>query len=247
MTEMYDLEIQKKILDFISKNPGVHLSKIAEILSIKIPLIEQYLSYMEKTNLIDTIESEGFKKYYTHNIRKGSRDQRTIVTQGKIYTVIAKEPGIHLSRIAEICNMRTSLAEYHLLSMERQQLLTSVKQGGGYYKRYYIEDDSLGTEDKKILGLLRIETSLKIVLFLLKNPSFRHKDLLKNLNIASSTLSYHINKLVDNDIIEVASYGEEKGYSIKNKKKIIRLLRKYEMHQILGDFKDIWKDFNFWE
>ena len=167
--------------------------------------------------------------------------------QKKIYDLISKNPGLHLSKIAEMLNMRTSLAEYHLQKMEKNKLILSVKDGSGHYKRYYVEDSDIGTEDKRILALLRQEIPLRIVVYLLIKNKLRHKDLLKNLDIASSTLSFHINKLIKNGIIEINTYGDERGYTIRNKKKIIRLLIKYGLHLIVEDFKDVWQDLNIRE
>ena len=168
-------------------------------------------------------------------------------TRKKIYDLIIKNPGLHLSKIAEMLKMRTSLAEYHLIYLENNNLIHSVKDEGGYYRRFYVKEGDIGTEDKKIFSLLRQETPLKIIAFLLRNPKFRHRDMLKELHIASSTLSYHINKLVSKGIIEVITYGEDKGYRIVNKKKIIQLLLKYEFRTIVDDFKDVWDDLHYWK
>ena len=91
--------------------------------------------------------------------------------------------------------------------------------------------------------------TLKIVLFLVSNPNMRHKDILRNLDITSSTLSYHLNKLVDFGIIQVKPHGREKGYSLKNKEEIVKILKKYELqielHFAIDGFKDLWEDFDY--
>ena len=57
-------ETQKDICDIIAKNPGIHLSKIAELLNMKISVAEQYLLTLEKKETIISVESEGYKRYY---------------------------------------------------------------------------------------------------------------------------------------------------------------------------------------
>ena len=69
-----------------------------------------------------------------------------------------------------------------------------------------------------------------------------HKELAEHLNLAPSTLSYHLNKLVNEELIEVCRYGDEKGYVLKNRKKLITFLIRYEIHTVLDRFKDMWEN-----
>jgi predicted transcriptional regulator len=142
--------------------------------------------------------------------------------------------------------MRISLAEYHLLQMEKTNFIIAHKDNSGHYKRYYVGDSDIGAEDKKLLSLLRQEICLRIVVYLLLKNKLRHRDLLQNLDIASSTLSFHISKLTKNGIIEINTYGDDKGYSLRNKKKIFRILVEYGLHLLLEDFRDAWKDLSVW-
>jgi len=155
----------------------------------------------------------------------------------KIYDLIKNYPGLHLSKIAALLNMRLSLAEYHLFYLEKNKVIVSTKEAG--YTRYYIKN-KLGAEDKRILSILRQDTPMKIVLLLLNHGHLKHKDLLQNLDIAPSTLSYHLKKLVKRNIIEVQTYGDERGYTIINREKIIRLLVQFKPYNLVESFKDIW-------
>ena len=72
----------------------------------------------------------------------------------KIYDLISKNPGLHLSKLAELLNIRSSLAEYHLTYMEKHNLIFSVKKEGEYYRRYFLVDSDLGVRDKAIISNL---------------------------------------------------------------------------------------------
>ena len=160
-------------------------------------------------------------------------------TRREIFSLIKNHPGLHLSKISELLNMRVSLVEYHLLTMEKNEVISSIKETG--FKRYYIKDE-IGAQDKKVLSILRQEKPLKIILFLLKNPNSRHKEILQNFEMAPSTLSYYLKKIVKKGIISVDTYGDEKGYSVVNEKRITRVLILYKPYAVLDSFKDIWKD-----
>lgn len=244
MNEGNEVEIQRHICDIIAQHPGIHLSKIAELLKMNIIMVEQYLTQLERDGTITSVETEGYKRYYLEEKTTGIRDIRIKETRKTIYDLIVVNPGLHLSKIAEKLNMRLSLAEYHLQSMEKNHLITAVKDVG-YYKRYYIAGDEVGVEKRKIVSLLREEIPLKIVLYLLKHTNAKHKEILENFEITSSTLSYHLNKLVKHGVINVPTYGTEKGYSLRNKSEIIMLLKKYRLIPLAKSFSDIWDDLKF--
>jgi len=224
MSEFPELKIQRKIYEYIAKNPGVSLRKIADVLNFKISSIERYIFYMLEKGEILTSQNSGFAVNHGEEPRRP--DRRTQDTRQAICTIIKENPGLHLSKIAEMLNMRISLAEYHLLYLERENIILSIKEDRGYYKRFYLKDYDIGVQDKKILALLRHKSLLKITLILIKNPRLKHKELSKKLKVSPSTLSYHLNILLEYDIIDVFHYGKEKGYSLKNEKELIWIIRK---------------------
>ena len=236
-----ELGTQRKIYNLIAKSPGLHLSKIAEVLNIRISIAEYHLQQMEKDGIISSIVEKGYKRYYIEDFKVGIRDKRILKTRQKIYTLIANNPGLHLSKIADLLNIRISLAEYHLQYMEKDKLISIIREKG--YKRYYIEDSGVGSKDKKLLSLFRQETPLKIVLFLLKHPQSKHKEIADNLGLSTSTLSYHLNKLVRHGIVSEPVVGEVKGYNIINKKEISAILRRYQLQRLIEKFTETWDDF----
>jgi predicted transcriptional regulator len=163
-----------------------------------------------------------------------------IETRRNIYNLIVKNPGLHLSKIAQLLRIRLSLVEYHLRYLEKNNIIYGVSEAG--YKRYYIENVKIGVEEKRLLSLLRQETPLRVVLFLLKHPHSWHKDILKQVNVGPSTLSYHLNKLVKKGILVVSPKGEEKGYTVADEKLITGLLIRFKPYLVLESFKDVWVD-----
>lgn len=160
-------------------------------------------------------------------------------TRRKIHEVIAKNPGLHLSKIAEILQMRISHVEYHVNYLEKHELITVEKSTG--YIRFYIKG-AIGVQDKRYLSVLRQKTLLQIVFFLLKNETVQHKDILENIAVSPSTLSYHLNKLLKHGIVEVQRYGENKGYRLKNREEIITWLIQYKPFDLYEEFTNVWAD-----
>ena len=249
MTETNHLKTQNKIRDLIAKSPGLYLSKIAEMLNISVTEVELCLSEMVKKGELTLKQENGFTTYHIKRLHSTHEDRRTTETRKKIYDIVAKHPGLHLSKIAELIDMRPSHAEYHLVYLEKNNHIFGIREKG-YFKRFYVKGSEVGVDDKKLLSLLRQTTPLRIVILLLKsNKILQHKDIAKKLNLNPSTLSYHFKKLIDINIVDVSYYGKEKGYALKNKTMVKNILNKYniniEVHVAAEDFKDIWKDFNF--
>ena len=167
------------------------------------------------------------------------KDSSELQTRRKITDLISKNPGLHLSKIANLLNFRISLVEYHLSYLEKNGVIAGIKEKG--FKRYYTKGE-IGVEDKKLLSLLRQEIPLRIVIFLLKNPFSQHKDILENIDVAPSTLTYHIKKLMKIGIIDIKAYDAGKGYVIDDNKRIIKLIVRYKPYSVIESFKDVWVD-----
>lgn len=241
---MDEFEAKKRIYNIVSNNPGIYASKIAEILKIRLSEVESHLQYFVRRGQVIVKKDAGYDQYFPKEEKEGSRDKNTQEIRRNIYNIIKNTPGLHMTKIAELVNMKVSLAVYHLTYMEKNDEIVAVKEGG-YFKRYYIKDSEVGTSDRKILSLLRQKTLLRIISLLMKHPVLRHRELLDNFDMAPSTLSYHLEKLLKSDILEVQTFGEEKGYKLRNKRKILLLLLKYESDVQADEFKDAWDDLTY--
>jgi len=164
-------------------------------------------------------------------------------TQKKIFLLISNHPGLHLNKIAQLLSINRPLTIYHLRYLEKHGLIIQVKEKG--FTRCYVSG-KVGIEDKKKLSILRQEIPLKIVLFLLENPYSKHKEILEKFDIAKSTLSYHLKKLIKHGIINTSEEGDDKGYAIISEKEIIRFLIKYKPSRIALGLKDTWADFTIY-
>ena len=244
MNEILEPETRKKIYSLLSVHPGLTLSRLAERLHMKEPPTERCLYYMEQTGEVISLHKNGLTRYYLQKEKTGTRERRSHELRQNIVTLLLRNPGLNLTTIAEHMGMSAQLAEYHVLYLERNDLVVGIKEKGAYYKRYYVTSSEVGAREKKIVALLRQENILRIVLLLLKKPNVQHKQLAELLAITPSTLSYHMNRLELYNIVEVTTYGREKGYRIHNKKEMTSIIRRCVTDIITEGFKDIWSDLN---
>ena len=157
----------------------------------------------------------------------------------RIYQLVSKNPGVHARKIAMMLEIRGQLADYHLLYLERNNLISSVKEEG--YRRYYVAGKISLTERRRI-SILGHETPLRIVLFLLEHPNSRHKEIFQQFDIAKSTLTYYLNKLIKHEILSAMEDSGEKRYEVINAKEIVDLLIRYKPYSRIASMKDTFID-----
>ncbi|MBC7129338.1 MAG: winged helix-turn-helix transcriptional regulator [Thermoplasmatales archaeon] len=170
-------------------------------------------------------------------------DHLALETRKKIYELIASSPGLHKREISRKLNLSLSTVDYHLHYMERKNLV--VAKEDRRYRRYFVTEKT-SPQDSRIISLLRQETPRKILIFLLENPNAIHRDICESTGKAPSTVSFHIKKLVEADILEEISLGKEKGYNIKNKDRVIDVLITYRstfLDRAVDKFLDAWTSF----
>jgi len=245
MSQASEPSVHQRLLQLIQQNPGIGLAVLTTQTQLSADEVKRHLSVLESKGDIQVFHQSGVPQYYIRKRRRGRsgvRQRRSQEIRQQMYEVIEEQPGINLSGIAEHMQMSPQLAEYHLIQMEQKQQITGAKDEGGFYRRYYIKESKVGIHEKKIVALLHQEPLLRILLLLVKHKSLQHKELAQELQVHPSTLTYHINRLEEYDVIHVQPYGREKGYSLKDRKGITRILRRYYYSGIADRFDQLWVD-----
>ena len=242
MGEFLDQQIQRRILALLLQHSGLHLSKIAELLNKPITVVDSYLQDLEKKNIVTSVMKDGYKRYYCEKNAGKDSDNILWAARQQIYDLILKNPGLHQAKIAHLLSMRKSLAEYHLNFLENDGTVFSFYEVG--YKRYYAVESGVPPEDQRIFSMVRQEIPFRIVTLLLHRPLLQHQEIVDHLRVPPSTLSYHLQKLVEQGVVEACRFGDEKGYALKDRKKLLRFLVRYEMQSAVQGLKDLWDDFD---
>ncbi|MEM0493030.1 MAG: winged helix-turn-helix transcriptional regulator [Candidatus Thermoplasmatota archaeon] len=168
-----------------------------------------------------------------------TEDILNLDTRRAIYETIRKNPGLHARKISELVGLSGQLTDYHLLFLEKHDIISSVKEGGT--RRYYIKGKH-GVIERKRFSMLRKRTPLRIILFLLQTQDAQYKDILMNIGVSKSTLSYHLQKLERQGLITSDTAGSNKKYNIVNKQEIMEFLIRYKPYSLIDGLKDIWVD-----
>lgn len=153
----------------------------------------------------------------------------------KIYATIKKNPGMHIRELQRILDIPLASLQYHLNYLARRNII--IEEKSEHYTRYYVTP--LDPEDSKILSILRQKSLREIVLIILVSKKAKYRFLVETLNIPSSTVSFYLKCLLDNNLIERTKVGYENIYTIKDEDRITKILTAYQS-SLLDILVDKW-------
>jgi predicted transcriptional regulator len=163
-------------------------------------------------------------------------------TRKRIFELINANPGIHFREIQRKLNMPLGLLSYHLDYLEKNKLIATRRDT--YYTRFYPRrEHDFDHQDKAIISFLRQEIPRGIIIFLLQNPNSKHKEILQNFNVSGATISYHLKRMAQAEVVRQTKLGRETEYSIANEVKTINLIITYQrsfLDKLVDSFARTW-------
>ena len=160
----------------------------------------------------------------------------------KIYQLVSKFPGMYLREIEKELGLAIGGLEYNLSYLERAEILSVEREGNR--KRYFVKEDvSFG--DKATISILRQEIPRRIVVHLMLNPHASFQDVLAQFTISKSTLSFHMKKLTEANIVEGHKEGRSTFYSVNDPENTARIILTYKasfLDTVVDRFAEVWGD-----
>jgi predicted transcriptional regulator len=146
-------------------------------------------------------------------------------TRKKVYELVKKFAGIHIREIERKSELSTGSVTYHLNYLSKKGLIEERKDKNNI--RYFTK--GFQSENKKLIGLLRQKSIRRILLYLLTNEKCNHEQITKFVKLSPSTVSWHLSKLEQENIIGYVKDGRKKFYNLLiDKNEIINLLITYQ-------------------
>lgn len=119
-------------------------------------------------------------------------------TRARVRQHVRDTPGVHFNRVGRELDIATGQVQYHLRRLVNDGELVVEHVGG---RSHYFEP-SFEPWERRALGFLRRETARAIILRLHADGSTQPTTLASELDLARSTVSWHISTLVDAGIVE---------------------------------------------
>ncbi len=167
----------------------------------------------------------------------------SLTTRERIYKEIDSSPGLHFREIQRRSNVAVGSLQYHLEYLQKRHLIKTVREGK--FLRYYsVRGKQLG-ENRELMSLLRQDSVRKIILFLLQNQRANNIAISKSIGLSPSTTSWHLEKLMQQNLIKTRKRGRKVFYYLHDKEKIAEFIvqhRKSFFDELVDNFVDVWKE-----
>lgn len=151
-------------------------------------------------------------------------------TRDRILEHVQAHPGVHFNRLVRSLDLAPGQVQYHLRRLSSRDSVVSRR----LYGRTHYYPPGYGPWEQQALALLRRETAGDVVAFLLANGASRPATVADELDIARSTLEWHLGRLVDGGVVAKRRDGHDHvTLVLERPDDTIRLLR--DADPSLGD------------
>jgi len=159
----------------------------------------------------------------------------------KIYNTIKRNPGLHFREIQRRVGIATGALQYHLDFLQKKHLVKTERETK--FLRYYLVRQKF--EETGLMALLRQESIRKIIVFLMQRRFANNTTVSKVVGLSPSTTSWHLEKLVESNVVEKKRRGRKTYFNLIDKDKIAGLLvgyRKSFLDETVNNFVEIWEE-----
>ena len=173
-----------------------------------------------------------------------NHQRETRSTQDKIVKYVNEIPGIRYRELLRMTGLSNGVLSYHLRSLDNSGKIR-VSRVNNRVTRYFSYDVS--SHESYVIGLLRQETTRKIIMYILEKGACGFNDILIHTRKVPSTISWHMGRLKAANIVKVRKQKEFNYYEIGMDRLILKdLLSKYTgsfTETIVDDYVDMMNEF----
>jgi predicted transcriptional regulator len=133
-------------------------------------------------------------------------------TRAEIYDFIKANPGVQFRGICNQLGLSIGLAEFHLGVLKKAGLISFIRDGR--YKRFF-ESKKFSQKEMGIISLLRHGTTRSILKTMLEGKKISHSELACQLSITSQGLTWQMNRLKKDGVVQESKEGMKVIYSLE--------------------------------
>lgn len=148
-----------------------------------------------------------------------------LTSRRAIYQQIADTPGVHFRALLDDLDYAQGTLQYHLRWLADEGFVEVSDDGK--YTRYYPATE-FDEADRSVMNALRREYSRRILAHLLTDGPLSTTELSDRLDKAQSTVSWHLSKLTDADLVTKERDGRSVVYDVDDPDRVRYL---YTIHR----------------
>ena len=173
-----------------------------------------------------------------------NNQRETYSTQDKIVKYVNEIPGIRYRELLRMTGLSNGVLSYHLRCLDNSGRIR-INRVNNRVTRYFSYDVS--SKESYVIGLLRQETTRKIILYILEKGACGFNDIMIHTRKVPSTISWHMTRLKAANIVKVRRQNEFNYYEIGMDRLILQdLLSKYTTsftEKIVDNYVDMINEF----
>lgn len=121
--------------------------------------------------------------------------------RAELYSLVQANPGLHFMELCGKVDFGASTLNHHLRVLERNQFVSRVRDGR--YCRFFDQRAGLYSRERKhAASVLRNDATAAIVAHIIQHPGIAQRDLADHFGIAPSTVSWHIDRLQREGLVQ---------------------------------------------
>ena len=144
---------------------------------------------------------------YTRRKLSDNTDSRHMI----ILEYLQKHPGAQQTEIIKATGFSRGSVSYNLKRLSQEMKIYKTKDS---IARYYTHDTYHTEKDRKAWKLLENESRMNIFKIIHNNPSISQRQLSKKSRIPMTTLRWHLDKLIGEELILVENHKNTTCYSV---------------------------------
>lgn len=121
---------------------------------------------------------------------------------------ILNNPGIHHNELLRLCNLKKGQLQWHLNVLLDYDIIRKEKLG--QYTLYFPFVKVIDKMESMVSGLTKSEMTNNIFEVIKDRPGITSTEISKRFNIARNSVKYHIDKLIEKDLINFKKSGRKK-------------------------------------
>jgi predicted transcriptional regulator len=139
----------------------------------------------------------------------GDQDENS----NRILLHIKENPGCYLRQIKNDLHLSMGSIQYHLNKLENGGRITSQRSG---LHKHYFPIGVFNDNEKEIMRFLTLETSREIIMFITEQGNPTQTDIVKKIDISSSSINWHLQRMLNSKLIEEIKDGKFKRYVLNS-------------------------------
>lgn len=157
----------------------------------------------------------------------------------KLVEFISGSPGIRYRELLRLTGLSNGVLSYHIDVLIKNGKIKN-KKANQRVTRYY--PSGFSDEESDIIAVLRQDTPSKIIHYLIENPYCTFNEIVDFCDKVPSTVSWHLNKLKECNILEILRKNNTSVYSIKKSVVVNDIIKRHKenfVDRMVSDYADM--------